>query len=433
MDVKELTKLLEKFKTDISGTIDSKIKEQNDSSNQEVVELKEKLSEVEKALEQIEKDKQKSFGLPGVEQEKSRWSWGKFFVGLANDFRVQKGMLDASAAKNFWDTEGSFECTVCKDFAADSGQTGSFIVPPQIYQGDIIDTVYANTAMLKMPVLRLTGLKGDLPIPVDNGNLSAYSVGETEAPTKTSSTFGLKKLTPKKLGVFTAVSNRLLDQTNNAIEMIVRNKMAMDAAVELSRCLTNGLGSDSEGKGLLRYYDEMTNTSNLGTNGRRFSIDDLADMLMSLDDANEYRDTNTYGALMHPSALWAMLREKVVMYSGQNQRNGAPKTQSLLISKQEIENAVGIQIEKTTQMPKGTVGSSATNTKVIVGDMSKFVYASFRNPIFRVSDVASDASGNSAFLKDQLFMVMFLEYDCLCLRSTAFTGRDGAETDKDNW
>jgi HK97 family phage major capsid protein len=438
MDMKELKTLLETFKTDVQKSIDEKItkvESQGDTVTEEITELKAKLAEVDEGLKTIQEQEGKSFGLPGVETEKDRFSWAKFYVGLANEFKANRGLISVSEAKNFWDKEGSFEQRVCKDYAADSGQTGSFIVPPQIYQGDVIDVVYANTAMLKMPsILKLEGLKGDLPIPCDNGHLSAYHLGETEAPTKSSATFSLKKLTPKKIGVFVPVSNRLLDQTNNAIEMIVKNKMGLDASVELSRGLTEGKGTDSEGKGLFTYYSEMTGTGNIAANGARFTIDDLADMLMSLDNVNEYRDTNTYGAIMHPSVLWGMLREKAIMYSGQNQKNGMPKIPQLMLSKEDIQNAVGLQIEKTTQVSKYTLGTGgATSTKVVVGDMSKFVYASFRDPIFRVSDVASDASGNSAFLKDQLFMVMFLEYDCLCMRPAAFTGRGGAQTDKARW
>jgi HK97 family phage major capsid protein len=231
------------------------------------------------------------------------------------------------------------------------------------------------------------------------------------------------------------VSNRLLDQTNNAIEMIVKNKMALDASVELSRGLTAGKGSDSEGRGILEYYSQMTGTKNLGTSGARFTIDDLASMKQSLAVANELRDTNTNGAIMHPAAFWGMLRERTEMYSAQAKGKGAPVIDGkLIINPADIENALTMKIQNTTQIPgTNTVGTSSTCSKVIAGDWSKFCYASFRDPIFRVSDVASDSTGRSALLNDELFMVMFLEYDCACLRPSAFSGRGGAETNEANW
>jgi HK97 family phage major capsid protein len=432
MDLEKIKELLEKFKEDVKSLIDKKTSEKSDAANKDITDLRGKLVETEKALTEIKEQMKKPFGLPGSEEVKEKFSWAKYFVGLAKDFKVQKGLLSQGDAKAFWDGEGSLEARVCKDYNATDGSSGGFLVPPQIYQGDVIDTVYANTAILKMPVLKFPGLKGDMPIPVDAGHLTAYSLGETSAPTKSSASFNLEWLRPKKIGVFVKVSNRLLDQTNNAIEMIVKGKMALDAAVELSRCLTNGKGADKEGKGILQFYSQMTGTKNISTNGKRFSVDDLAAMKMALAGANELRDTNTYGAILHPNALWGMLRETVEMYSAQTNGKGAPRTGKLLLDKTEIEAAMKAKIEDTTQIPATTVGTSATCSKVILGDWSKFAYATFRDPIFRVSDMASD-SVESAFLTDQIFMVMFLEYDCNCLRPAAFCGRDGAETTEGSW
>lgn len=437
MEKEELKTMLTDFRDGIVATIETKSKEQSDLATKEIAELRGKLTEAEKALATVQEEikKNKSFGLPGLEEElkSKKFHWGKYFIGLAKNHKAQKGLISSDEAKKFWDGEASFERRVCKDYNATDGSSGGFIVPPQVYQGDVIDTVYANTAILKLPILKLTGLNSDMPIPVDNGNLTAYHVGETGAPTKTDSSFKLEWLRPKKIGVYTRVSNRLLDQTNDAIEMIVKNKMALDMAVELARALTNGLGADKEGKGILQYYEQMTGTSNLGTNGRRFTIDDLAAMKQSLAVANELRDTNTQGTIMHPAVLWGMLREKTEMYSGQATRNGAPKLSNLLIDQTMIESALKLKLEATTQIPASTVGNSATNSKVITGDWSKFVYASFRDPIFKVSDVASDSTGASALLNDDMLMVMFIEYDCNCLRPTAFCGRDGAQTAEANW
>ena len=438
VELQELKGMLETFKTDVVKTIDDKSKEHSDSANTQITALKAQLVEAEKGIKSLQEEiaKNKSFGLPGVAEGKERkFNWSKYFVGLAKNFKATKGMIDVAEAKKFWDTEASFEGRVCKDYNATDGASGGLLVPPQVYQGDVIDTVYANTAIMKMPVLKFTGLTADMPIPVDNGNLTAYSLGETEAPTKTSATFKLEWLRPKKIGVYVRVSNRLLDQTNNAIEMIVKNKMTLDASVELSRCLTNGKGADSEGKGILQFYNQMTGVKNISANGARFTIDDLASMKQALAVGNELRDTNTNGTIMHPSAFWGMLRERVEMYSGQAAKKGTPTIDGkLLLNPSDLEGALGLKIQNTTQIPAtDSVGTSSTCSKIITGDWSKFVYASFRDPIFRVSDVASDASGRSALLNDELFMVMFMEYDCNCLRPTAFCGRGGAETTEASW
>lgn len=429
----EIQKMLTDFRDDVKSVIDETSKTQSDAANEKIKNLEEKLVAVDKALEDLKTASEKSFGLPGVEKEKDRWSWGKFMKGLYNDARVPRGLCSAGEAKRYWDNEASFEQAVCRDYNADNGADGGFLVPPQIYQGDIIDTVYANTAVLKMPVLRLDGLTSDIPIPVDEGNLTAYHVGENEAPTATSSSFGLKWLREKQIGVFCKVSEKLLRSSNRAVDSIIKNKMSRDASVELNRGLTNGVGANKEPRGILQYYSSMTGTANLATNGRRFTIDDLASMKMSLAAANELTDANTYGAIMHPSVLFGMIREKALTYSGQPARDGFPKIPSLLIDQTAIESALKMKIEGTTQIAAGTVGTSTTCTKVIAGDWSKFIVGMFGDLKFKVSDVAADGSGGSAFLQNQLYMVVFLGYDCVCVRPTAFTGRDGAEITETSW
>ena len=437
VELNELKGMLETFRDGVVKAIDDKVKVQSDAANTEIATLKGQLSEATKAITTLQDEiaKKKSFGLPGVDGKgEQKFSWAKFYVGLAKNHKASKSLISFDEAKKFWDGEASFEQRVCKDYNAGDGTAGGFLVPPQIYQGDIIDTVYANTAIMKLPVLKFTGLSADMPIPVDGGNLTAYDLGETSPPTKTNSTFKLEWLRPKKIGAYARVSNRLLDQTNNAIEMIIRNKMAMDMAVHLANRLTNGTGSDSQGKGIMQFIASMTGVSALTANGRRLTIDDLASMKQSLAVANELRDTNTLGAILHPSALWGMLREKTEMYSAQVSRNGQPKLGSLMLDKSVIENALKAKIEDTTQISATqTSGTSSTCSTAVLGDWSKFVYASFRDPIFKVSDVASDSDGNSAFLNDDLMMVMFMEYDCNCLRPTAFTARTGVQTAEASW
>jgi len=438
LTTEKLEGMLTTFRQDVTKAIEERATQQSDKANSEIADLKTKLAEVSGALKTLEDEKKKGFGFPGIESEAKRFSWSKFFVGLHKNHVASKGG-DMGAAKSWWDGEASFEATVCDEYAkrrtftATDGSAGGFLVPPEIYQGDLIDVVYANTAIMKMPLMKLTGLNSDVPIPVDNGNLTAYDLGENEKPTATSSSFALQWLRPKKIGVFCKVSNRLLYQTNDAISAVIRNKIAMDAAVKLSANLTNGTGSDSQCKGINSFYGSMTGTSNIGTNGARFTIDDLASMKQSLAAVNELRDTPTYGAIMRPEVEWGMLRQKVLQYSGQAAKNGSPLL-PVILNKGDITNPLKIALESTTQLSGTlTTGTSSTTSRVILGDWSKYVYATFRDPIFRVSDVAGDGSTGSAFLDDQTYIVMFMEYDATCLRAAAFTGRGGAEVTESNW
>ena len=57
----------------------------------------------------------------------------------------------------------------------------------------------------------------------------------------------------------------------------------------------------------------------------------------------------------------------------------------------------------------------------------------WRDLIIKVSDVASDGSTGSAFLDDQIYIVLFQEFDTALMRETAMTQAKGAETTKANW
>jgi len=457
--VEKLRELLEDHAAKVRTEIEEKISEQSTSANDQVKALNEKLDALEnglKSLEETRKDKA-TFGLPGLEYEKSNWSWRKFW--LASAIQAAHGRMPSiPAVDNPWEKVAPFEKEVIeqygkrrkkdlmdnlqifgdqKDYNSDDGSAGGYLVPPEIYTGDIIESVRAQTPLLSMPTMQFTGLRGDLPIPVDSSNLSAYWVGEKGKPTESTSSFDLKWLRPKKLGVFTKVSNRLLAFANANVEQIIKDKMARDASVELSNGFTNGTGTESKPLGLLAEVNRnaMTAGTAIGTNGGRFSIDHLMSMKQSLAAVNEMRDTNSYAALMHPNVLWGMLRERVTQYSGQAYQRGSLLTGSMIIDPSQLEAAARLsKIGSTTQIAANiTKGTSSTCSYVCLGDMSKFATATFREPIFRVSDVAGDGSTGSAFLEDQLYMVMFMEVDSAMLRAAAFCLISDAETSEANW
>lgn len=464
VDLEEVKGLLTEYNEKVTHTIDEKIKNQSDAANAEISELKKKQSEFEKGIKSVNdaiKEK-KEVGLPGYEgKEKSKWSWQRFFKALW--FQCSSHPMAMHGRTNPWEKAGAeYEKEVCKsymnrrkvdfmqsmsmpansnqkDYEYDDGSSGGFLVPPEQYQGDIIEPTYAQTPILQMPTLRLDNLKGDMPIPIDAGNLTAYWLGENTKPTKSTTSFDLAWLRRKKLGVFCKISNDLLAFSNRNIEQILRNKITRDASVALSDGLTNGKGSDYEPKGILQ-YSGMTSGGVVGSSGGRFTIDDAQKLRMELAKVNELRDTDSYGFLMHPAVKFGLLRERVKQYSAQSRRNAMPVFPTgMLMDEEAVARVLKARMGDTTQMPNNedtdgsTTSSSNTYSSVLYGDWSLFAYGQFRDPIFRVSDVAGDGSTGSALLDDQTYIVMFLQCDCQLLRSAAFAKMTGAETNDSNW
>jgi HK97 family phage major capsid protein len=460
--VEQVKAALADYKAQIETRMTALLAEQKTANDAEVAKLREALAKVEQSIDGVNKAG-KSFGLPGFEaKDAAKWSWQKFFYAMYLAAAGGKG--NCPVIENPFDKVAPFEKEVCQaymkkrqaDFnlemerlnamrfgdeiakrtanVTDGSQCG-FLVPDAVFQGQIVDVVYAQTPILKFPCMKLEGLQGDLPIPKDLSNLTAYMVGETGKPTITNPSFGQVWLRPKKMGVFCKISNRLISFTNNLAEQIVRGKMTSDASVKVSQQLTAGTGTDKQVLGLEAATDGMTAGTAIGTTGGRFTIDHASSMQQSLAVVDELRETNTYGYLMRPEVLWGMKRERILQYSGQSAKNGMPIAMpTMLLTNAQLQDALGAQIGHTTQLSKAlTKSTGSTLSRVFYGDWSKFCWATFREPSFRVSDVAGDGSAGSAFLEDELYMVMFWEFDAQILRRAAFCYLADAQTTEANW
>jgi len=432
--MQEVTTALGKFRDDVTG----ELKKVQDASGQRADEAKAalegRLGEIEKGLKAVQDNQKTTIGLPGCEKEAKKFSVAKFFNAMYRTARHEYGSYETAFAK-LAPLEGELSAEYMKRraYTADDGSAGGFLIPPEVYNGKMIEPAFAQTPILNLPVLKMTGLKGDMPVPVSNGHTTAYHIGENDKPTVSQSSWGLKWLRPKKIGVFTKISNRLLAESNENIEALITNYMSRDASVELSRGLTVGSGGAGEPKGLAGYTGDMT--AGLSCAGRRLRIDDAMALKQKLAVANELRDTNTYAYLMRPEALYGMIRERVIPYSGASRANGFPvASPSLFANESMLGSGLGAQLKHTTQIPNNeSYSTSTTCSKAFFGDWSLFAFATFRDPVFKVSDVAGDGSTGSAFLQDQLYIVTFIEYDCSLLRPAAFTYAYDVETTEANW
>lgn len=196
----------------------------------------------------------------------------------------------------------------------------------------------------------------------------------------------------------------------------------------------SGTGSDAQPLGILNVTG-LTTTPNQATNGARFRIDKAASMLQALDVADELVDAGEYGFIMRPEVMGGMRRERIPQFTGQPIGQGQPISMAnILMSKEELERMIGYALTTTTQLSSAvTCGTSDTCSEVICGNWQQFYVGFWRELEIRVSDQASDASGNSSFLKDQFFMVAFQEVDSNVGRATAFTKVSDAETNEASW
>lgn len=432
LDIEKLKEKLIEYKQQTETSVKDLISQESSALNETIDTLK---SNIEKANESIGKineelEKQKNLGLPGADEEKQKFS----FAALT------KALIETKLGKSDPWKDAGFEKEVIDEYAkkrdanSGDGSEGGYLVPEEA-KGDLIDLTLAQMPIANMGVTKYAGLHGDLPIPKITSRPTAYMVSETGAPSSSDNAFGEIVLRPKKVAAFTKISRRLAYQTRGVAEQVIRNALSEAMALKFHDQLLNGIGSQNEVTGLRYATSGMTTTDAIGTNGGRFKIDKASEMPENLDEADELKDSGNYGWLMRPVVLGGMKRERVIMYSGASANAGQPMLgTNLLINNKMLEDQLGHMIRTTTQIgATETKGTSSTCSYVWFANWKMFLLGLWRDMELRVSDIASDASGNSAFLKDQIYIVAFQEFDANIARASAFTYVADAETTKSNW
>lgn len=437
MDMKELQQTLETAKAQMETSVKALVKEGTDAANAKVTALETQLASVNKSLDEVQKSiaAQAKTHVPGLDgTEAQKWSWQGFVAGALN----QCARVGANAKDAFEKAGAGLEFEMLaatmqkRDAIAGDGSQGGYLIPEE-QSNELVGLTIAKMPILGLGVTQLTGLYGDLPIPKITSRNTGYWVGETQAPTESTGAFGEFTLRPKKAGAFTKYSRRLVYQTRGTVESIIRQNITDALALKIHEGYLIGKGVDSEPKGIFN-QSGMTTTAAIGAPGGRFTIDKAAEMLQNLDAANELEDGANMGILMRPEVMGGLKRERVRQYSGQPLAQAAPLNPfAVLMSQDELEKIIGVKLRTTTQILGTNVKISPTLSNVICGNWKQFYAGFWRGLEIRVSDVASDTSGNSAMLNDQFYMVAFQEVDCNVGRPTAFTLIEDAQVDSAQW
>ena len=436
---------LKEFEGKLLATKDALLKEagalvqQGSAEVKTVVDgIKAHVSEVDALLSNIQEQiktiaAQRVPGL-GEENKKHPFDFGEVVKAILKEHPRNGGMSHETAWKDAGHEDEMIKQTVKlrSNYAAD-GTAGGYLIPDEP-AAELVDLAMANLPIRNLGAKVLSGLYGDLPIPKKTGRTSAYMVGENSKPTESQLTFGQVWLRPHKAGAFTKQSNRLIYQSRGVSNQLVRDDLAYEMRVKMEDMFLNGSGAEYQPLGILG--TSGTTTSSVSLSGARFKIDDAGKMLTDLQVADEDRMPGAkMGFLMHPRTNSGMRRERVLMYSTGTNAAGMPVlANNLLMTNEMLSQQLGVKIENTTRMPATySAGSSTTCSKVIYGNWDQFYIGLWRDMILKASDVAGDGSTGSALLDDQMYIVLFQEFDCVIPRATAFTIAGGMSTTESEW
>lgn len=455
----EATQILSDVKASLEeyhGKAENRVKELlaegKKESDAEVTAVKAEIEKLTNSLDSVQKQI-KNIGdsvTPGLAEDNvgEKFSFTSFVQALA---RMRKEHIPEERA--FETSDAKFELDVIRSHEqhlrekgllnktqnAGDGSSGGYLIPQEV-SADIIGLVKAKTPLLdKLPVKMVEGITGEFVIPKLTGRHTGYWVGENSEPTESSATFGQIIANPKKVGAYTRQSNRLIYQSRGVSDRVIKDELAKAMALKLHEGLLKGTGSEYQPKGLTRYSSDFTAATKidtaLGTDGGRFTIT-LAKLMESLlaaaDETNE--DPTKMGFLMRPEVKYGMVTERVPQYTGQGSNKGMPVVVGQpILTDEQLKMYVG-QYATTTQLANNlTAGSGTTLSNVIFGNWDYFWAMFWRDMIIKVSDVATDGSGNSAFLQDMMMIVAFQEVNCAVTRPAAFTMATRAETDSSAW
>ena len=136
-----------------------------------------------------------------------------------------------------------------KRAAQTTGNSG--VIVPDDFRADQFIGLLRNAMLVQSLGARvLPNLRGDVVVPKQTGTSTAQWIAEGSALTDSGLTFGSVRLTPRHVGAITELSRQLLQQSNPAIEQLVRDDFVQVVGLAIDKALIHGNGT-TEPEGLL--------------------------------------------------------------------------------------------------------------------------------------------------------------------------------------
>ena len=287
MDSLTLLDQKEQLRQKANTILDNAQKEErklNDGENEEYITIRKQIEDIDKQIEQINKD--------NIKQERKlknstmeKFSLIKAIADVANgrglDERSQE-VINAGIAemrKAGQNVSGQIILPVEERAAiqATVAENGQENVPED--KLGILEPLRAKNVLVNAGATFMTGLVGDVSIPVYSGSSVAWATEVGEAA-DAAGKFGEVKLSPKRLTAFLDISKQFLAQDSNSAEEMLKRDLinAINSKLEAT-ILGSAAGSSTQPAGMFNEAEATTIT-----------YANIADMEAELEDANVYGD-----------------------------------------------------------------------------------------------------------------------------------------------
>ena len=257
-----------------------------------------------------------------------------------------------------------------RDMTATGGSSGSEGgVNIQTNVGGIIDVLLPATVLNGLGVTRFDNLTGNLDLPQASTQPAAGWNTENGTATEKSPAFGKVSFSPKRLAAFIQVSNQLLRQSSNSIDLYVRQYLINAMAQELEKAAIKG-GGTNEPTGIIGnsnvnvIFAGGASSNSTNANGAAVVWADVVNAMKAVENNNAMGQAYLTNPLVK-AALQTTARQasgvegNFILQSGAGELNGYP-------------------LAVTTNVPSNlSKGSSSTLSGMIFGDFSKLAIASW--------------------------------------------------------
>ena len=182
-----------------------------------------------------------------------------------------------------------------RDLTAANGGGGGYLVASST-GGSYIETLRNRSVVLRLGAQRLPNQVDNLAIPRQSGAATGYWLPtEGSAVTESQQTLQQVAGTPKTVGGYTEISDRLTKQSNPAAEQLVLNDLAAVVAVAVDADVIDGPGANGRPTGILQ-------TAGIGTfTGTTLALSALTEAQQDVLDANAMLNPQTLGYATTPA------------------------------------------------------------------------------------------------------------------------------------
>ncbi len=290
-------------------------------------------------------------------------------------------------------TKGEFEARF-KALAEGTDTAGGYLVPVE-QSRMLIELLTARSVVRRAGATVLPMASDTLEIPTQTGGATAYWTAENAAITASQQTFGRVTLVAKKLAALTQMSRELVEDSDPAVEAIVREDLARVLALAEDLAYLRGDGTGGQPTGILNITG--VTVTQLGTgNGATPTFDDLADAVYRLDAADAPMDRRAW--VVHPRTVNTLRKIKDANGEYIWSNPAAPG---------DPPTVWGYPVLTTTQIPINlTVGTATNASEIYLAAWREALVGQRRAIELRASDVAG-----TAFQNDQVWVRATMRVD----------------------